>query len=199
MVVVPVVLVMCMVRVVPGVALASSLVLVEAELAEPYPRDEDDDAATLLSLLVLEEDVTSVDESEVDDVSADVDEELRRLVGMGRRVLRVVVSVKDELSLEDPMELLAVDTDVESVPEVFTDEVDAPAYVVELPNNGEPVWVVDSPGGNAVPLLDGLKDEDEERGRSVEVYAVDVELDVASELGWLVLAVVDGPVDVLLP
>ena len=104
----------------------SSLVLVETELAEPYPRDEEDNI-TLLSLLVLKEDVASEDKPEVDDVSADVvDEEVKRLVGMGRRVVKVEVSIKEELLLEDPVELLAVDATVEPVPGIFPDEVDVP-------------------------------------------------------------------------
>lgn len=69
-------------------------------------------------------------------------------------MLKVEVSVKDKLLLEDSVELLAVGTAVEPVPGISPDEVDVPAYVVELPNNGEPVCVVESPGGKAVPLLD---------------------------------------------
>lgn len=146
-------------------------------LVEPYPRELEDDAP-LFSLLVVEEAVSSEDELEVDEVSTGVEVKLSRLVGIGRRVLRVVISIEDEL-------LLAVGTDAEPVPGVLPDEVDVPAYiVVELPNNGEPDCVVDSAGGNAVPLLNGIGADDEERGRSLEeVYAVDVALDVALELG----------------
>lgn len=67
-----------------------------------------------------------------------------------------------------------------------------------MPNNGEPVWVVDTPDGNAVPLLDGIGGDDEESERALEVYAVDVALDVVLELGWLGLVVVEKPVGVLL-
>lgn len=100
--------------------------LVETELIEPYASDVED-VTTLLSLLLLEEAVTSDDELKVDEVSAGVEEELRRLVGMGRRVLRVEVSLEDELLLEGPVKLLVVGTAVEPVPGIFPDEVDVTA------------------------------------------------------------------------
>ena len=49
-----------------------------------------------------------------------------------------------------------------------------------------------------MPVLDGPEGADEEGEGAVEVYAVDVELELASELGWLGLVLVDEPVGVLL-
>lgn len=153
---------------------------VVSALVEPYPRELEDDT-TLFSLLVVEEAVVSEDELEVDEVSTGVEVELSRLVGMGKRVLKSVVSLDDEVLLEISVELLVYGTAIEPVPGILPDEVDVPAYiVVELPNNGDSDWVVESPGGNAVPLLDGTGEDGEER--SLEVYTVDVALGVALEL-----------------
>lgn len=115
--------VMC---VIPDVESTSAIVLVEKELLEPYSGNLEDDT-TLFSLLVLEEAITSEDEPKVDNVSAGLEERLKRLVGMGRRVLRVKVSLNDELLLDGPVELLMVNTAVEPVPGIFPDEIDVPA------------------------------------------------------------------------
>lgn len=49
-----------------------------------------------------------------------------------------------------------------------------------------------------MPLLEGTGGEDEESGRLLEVYAVDVALDVALEPGWQEPVNVENSVGVLL-
>lgn len=115
--------VMC---VIPDVESISAIVLVDTGLIEPYSGNLEDDT-TLFLLLVVEEAVTSEDEPKVDVVSVGLEDRLKRLVGMGRRVLRVKVSLNDELLLDGPVELLMVSTAVEPVPGIFPDEIDVPA------------------------------------------------------------------------
>ena len=93
--------------------------------------------------------------------------------------------------MKNPVELLLIGIDVEPVPGI-------PAYVVEVPDTGGPVCVVDTLGGNTVLLLHVKWEDEEESGRELEVHAVDVILNVALEPGWLGLVVVEDSVGVLL-